>query len=114
MKKISITYLLSFVSLTAFGQIQITKPNPKLYFDAKYVTLENPTPRKPDSLVENFHRYNTTEKQFVPYHNLGNYGTASYSVMFTNENPIGFKHGFDAVDVYFIKPEKVKYFNKIN
>lgn len=75
------------------------------------MTLENPSPRKPDSLVENFHRYNTTEKQFVPYHNLGNYGTASYSVMFTNENPIGFKHGFDAFDVYFIKPEKVKYFN---
>ncbi len=95
----------------SFGQIQITKPNPKLFFDAKYVTLENPSPRKPDSLAENFHRYNTTEKQFVPYHNLGNYGTASYSVMFTNENLIGFKHGFDAFDVYFIKPEKVKYFN---
>lgn len=110
-KKTLLSYLIYFISLSSFGQIQITKPNPKLIFDAKYVTLDNPRPRKPDSLAENFHRYNTTEKQFVPYHNLGNYGTASYSVMFTNDNPIGFKHGFNTFDVYFIKPEKVKYFN---
>lgn len=111
MKQLLTTYLLIFLSSISFGQIQITKPNPKLFFDAKYVTLENPRPRKPDSLAENFHRYNTTEKQFVPYHNLGNYGTASYSVMFTNDNPIGFKHGFNSFDVYFIKPEKIRYFN---
>ncbi len=111
MKKILVSYLISFVSLVSFGQIQITKPNPKLYFDAKYVTLANPTPRKPDSLIENFHRYNTTEKQFVPYHNLGNYGTAYYSMMFTNDNPIGFKHGFNSFDLYFIKPQTIKYFN---
>ena len=110
-KKSLLSYLISLLSLVSFGQIQITKPNPRLFFDAKYVTLENPSPQKPDSLAENFHRYNTTEKQFVPYHNLGNYGTAYYSVMFTNDNPIGFKHGFNSFDLYFIQPEKVKYFN---
>lgn len=111
MKKIFLSYFISLVSFTSFAQIQITKPNPKLYFDAKYVTLENPSPQKPDSLIENFHRYNTTEKEFVPYHNLGNYGTAYYSVMFTHQNPIGFKHGFHSFDVYFIQPERIKYFN---
>lgn len=111
MNKILATYILSLAASTVFGQIQITKPNPKLFFDAKYVTLDNPRPRKPDSLAENFHRYNTTEKQFVPYNNLGNYGTAYYSLMFTNDNPIGFKHGFNSFDVYFIKPQTIKYFN---
>lgn len=111
MKKHIILYLFSLAFVFCFGQVQITKPNPKLYFDAKYVTLENPKPQKPDSIFENFHRYNTTEKEFVPYHNLGNYGTAYYSVMFTNKNPIGFKHGFNSFDLYFIQPEKVKYFN---
>lgn len=110
MKKIFLSYFI-LVSTISFGQIQITKPNPKLFFDAKYVTLENPTPRRPDSLVENFHRYNTTEKQFVPYHNLGNYGTAYYSVMFTNKNPIGFKNGFNSFDLYYVKPQTLKYFN---
>lgn len=110
-KKLLLTYLITHLCFFSFGQIQITKPNPKLFFDAKYVTLENPTARRPDSIVENFHRYNTTEKQFVPYHNLGNYGTAYYSVMFTHDNPIGFKHGFNSFDLYFIQPQKVKYFN---
>lgn len=111
MKKNVISIVLLIISLAAFGQIQITKPNPKLYFDTKYVTLENPSPRKPDSILHDFHRYNTTEKQWNPYYNLGNYGTAYYSLMFTNQNPIGFKHGFNSFDLYFIKPEKVKYFN---
>jgi hypothetical protein len=109
-KKAITSYLLSLVYLSIFGQITITKPNPKLYYDTKYVTLDNPTLRRPDSLIENFHRYNTTEKQFVPYYNLGNYGTAYYSVMFTNDNPIGYKHGFNSFDLYFIKPEKVNYY----
>ncbi len=99
------------MQLLGIGQVQITKPNPKLYFDAKYVTLAHPKPRKPDSLLIDFHRYNTTEKELVPYHNLGNYGTAYYSVMFTNNNPIGFKHGFNSFDTYYIQPSTVKYFN---
>lgn len=99
------------MQLLGISQVQITKPNPKLYFDAKYVTLAHPKPRKPDSLLVDFHRYNTTEKELVPYHNLGNYGTAYYSVMFTNNNPIGFKHGFTSFDTYYIQPSTVKYFN---
>lgn len=99
------------MQLLGISQVQITKPNPKLYFDAKYVTLAHPKPRKPDSLLIDFHRYNTTEKELVPYHNLGNYGTAYYSVMFTNNNPIGFKHGFNSFDTYYIQPSTVKYFN---
>ena len=111
MKKSIISILLANIVGITFAQISITQPNPKLFFDAKFITLENPKPQKPDSLIENFHRYNTTEKEFVPYLNLGNYGTASYALMFTQQNPIGFKHGFNTFDVYFIKPEKVKYFN---
>jgi len=110
-KKIFAAYFIFFVSVNAFSQVTITKPNPKLFWDTKYVTLENPSLRKPDSLIKDFHRYNTTERQFVPYNNLGNYGTASYSLMFTNDNPIGFKHGFNTFDVYFIKPKNVKYYN---
>ncbi|HMV15124.1 MAG TPA: hypothetical protein PKD39_02150 [Chitinophagales bacterium] len=111
MKQVFITYIITHFVFNVFGQIQITKPNPKLYFDAKYVTLENSTPQKPDSLIDNFHRYNTTEKQFAPYNNLGNYGTAYYSLMFNHNNFIGFKHGFNSFDLYFIQPEKIKYFN---
>src|SRR4051812_17127088 len=98
-KKIHLSYLFLLLSFYSFGQITITKPNPKLYYDTRYVTLENPTLRRPDSLIENFHRYNTTEKQFVPYNNLGNYGTAYYPLMFVNDNPIGFKHGFNSFDL---------------
>lgn len=111
MKNLFLLYLISHIFILTFGQITITKPNPKLFWDTKYVTLDNPTLKKPDSLIKDFHRYNTTEKQFVPYNNLGNYGTASYSLMFTNENTIGFKHGFNSFDVYFIKPKDVKYYN---
>ncbi len=46
----------------------------------------------------------------MPYYNLGNYGTAYYSLMFQNENPIGFKHGFNSFDLYFIQPEKLPYY----
>lgn len=95
----------------SFGQIQITKPNPKLFFDTKFVTLENPTLQKPDSIKENFHRYNTTEKQDVPYYNLGNFGTAYYSLMFTKQEEIGFKHGFNSFDLYFAQAEKLHYYN---
>ena len=111
MKKLHLLYFTLFIAFTSFGQIQITKPNPKLYFDTKYVTLDNPIPRKPDSLLHDFHRYNTTEKQWIPYYNLGNYGTAYYSLMFSNLNPIGFKHGFNSFDLYFIQPNDVKYYN---
>ncbi len=111
MKKIFISYFVLFVSVISYGQVTITKPNPKLFWDTKFVTLENPTLQKPDSLIKDFHRYNTTEKQFVPYNNLGNYGTANYSLMFTNENEIGFKNGFNSFDIYFFKPEKIKYYN---
>lgn len=111
MKKIFVSYFICFISLISFGQITITKPNPRLFWDTKYVTLENPTLKKPDSLIKDFHRYNTTEKQFVPYFNLGNYGTAYYSLMFTNDNPIGFKHGFNSFDVYFLKPQTLKFYN---
>ena len=110
MKYSLLLYLWANLSLS-FGQIQITKPNPKLFFDAKYVTLDSTIPRRPNAIVENFHRYNVTEKQFVPYNNLGNYGTAYYPLMFTNSNPIGFKHGFNSFDLYFIHPKEVKYFN---
>ncbi len=110
MKHLLLVILLLFSYLFDFGQIVITKPNPKLYYDTKLVTLENPVLRRPDSLIENFHRYNTTEQQFFPYNNIGNYGTAYYSLMFTNDNPIGYKNGFNAFDLYFFKHEKIKYY----
>ncbi len=109
-KQISVLYLLVMLSFPCVGQISITQPNPVLFYDTKYVTPDNPVFRRPDSLIENFHRYNTTEKQYVPYNNLGNFGTAYYSLMFTNDNPIGYKHGFNSFDLFFIQPEKIKYY----
>lgn len=110
-KKFLFSYFIACAFGTAFGQIQITKPNPKIFFDAKYITLENPTPRRPDSLISNPHRFKILEKQFTPYYNLGNNGTAYYSVIFTNSNPIGFKHGFNSFNLYYEQPQKVRYFN---
>lgn len=111
MKQFLSTYLLSTLFCFAFGQVTITKPNPPLYYDTRYVTLDNPSLRRPDSTIENFHRYNTTEQQFVPYNNLGNYGTAYYPLFFTNDNPIGFKHGFNAFDLYYTHPEDIHFYN---
>ncbi|MEN9447285.1 MAG: hypothetical protein RJA25_575 [Bacteroidota bacterium] len=111
MKRTLFLYIIIHLSFLSFGQIQITKPNPKLFFDAKYVTLENPIPRRPDSIIATVHRFATIERQFVPYYDLGNNGTAYYSLMFTHHNPIGFKHGFNSFDLYFIQPNKVKYYN---
>jgi len=110
-KKFLFSYFIACAFGAAFGQIQITKPNPKIFFDAKYITLENPTPRRPDSLISNPHRFKILEKQFTPYYNLGNNGTAYYSVIFTNSNPIGFKHGFNSFNLYYEQPQKVRYFN---
>ncbi|MBK8351966.1 MAG: hypothetical protein KA174_04675 [Chitinophagales bacterium] len=111
MKKILILYFISVINFLAFGQNQITKPNPKLYFNTKYVTLDNPKLRNPDTITENFHRHNITEKQFVPYYNLGNNGSAYYPLMFQNENQIGFKHGFNSFDRYYYTPNSVKYYD---
>lgn len=111
MKQISV-FLFFIISFQIdFAQIQITKPNPKLYLNTKYVTLDNPSLRNPDTITENFHRHNVTEKQFVPYLNLGNNGSAYYSLMFQNENPIGFKHGFTSFDKYYRTPDAVKYYD---
>lgn len=110
MKRIFCIYLIAHIYGTCFGQITITQPNPVLFYDTKYVTPENPIFRRPDSLIENFHRYNTTEKQYVPYYNLGNFGTAYYPLMFVNENPIGFKHGFNSFDLYFLQARKLKFY----
>lgn len=95
------------------SQVTITEPNPKLIFDTKYLTLDQPELRVPDSLVENFHRYNTTEKQSVPYYNLGNFGTAYYPLMFYREHGIGFRHGFDAFDLFFTKAENIRYYQTL-
>jgi len=101
---------LGLIFRSAVAQIEITKPNPVLYYNTKYLTLEKPILRNPDTSYREFHRYNIIENQDLPYNNLGNFGTAYYSLMFSNVNPIGYKHGFNSFDIYYNKPEKIKYY----
>lgn len=64
-----------------------------------------------DSSRHNIHRYNTTEKEPVPYYNLGNFGTAYYPLMFTTNYDIGFKHGFNSFYTYYVNKNNIKFFD---
>lgn len=95
----------------ASGQSRITQPNPVVRYDTRYVTLNDLKLRRVDSTARNFHRYNITEKQPVPYYNIGNFGTAYYPLMFQFDRDPGFQHGFNSFDLYFIQPNQVRFFN---
>jgi hypothetical protein len=93
------------------AQTRITTPNPVLQYDTKYLTLENPELRKIDSITQNLHRYNATEKQDVPYYNIGNFGTAYYPLMFQYNRNIGFATGYNSFKLYQLQKNKLKFFD---
>lgn len=95
----------------ATAQTRITTPNPILQFDTKYLTLENLILRKIDSTTQNIHRYNVTEKQQVPYYNIGNFGTAYYPLLFQYNRNIGFATGYNSFKLYQLQKDKVKFFD---
>lgn len=104
--------IISFLFVfNANAQTRITTPNPILRYDTKYITLDNDELRKLDSNNHNFHRYNVTEKQSVPYYNLGNYGTAYYPLMFQYNRNIGFSSGYNSFDLYKRKKLDIQFFD---
>jgi hypothetical protein len=95
----------------SIAQTRITTPNPVLQFDTKYLTLENLTLQKVDSNTQNLHRYNATEKQDVPYYNIGNFGTAYYPIQFQYNRNIGFATGYNSFKLYQLQKNKLKFFD---
>ena len=109
--KKGLTLLLLLVCISiAFSQSRITQPNPVLHYDTRYVTLDDLKLRRVDSSVKSFHRYNITEKQRVPYYNIGNFGTAYYPLIFAYDRDPGFQSGFNSFDLYFLHPEQLRFF----
>lgn len=112
MLRVLIGIILAALCITkTVAQTRITTPNPVLRYDTKYLTIDNDNLRRLDSNYNNFHRYNATEKQDVPYYNIGNYGTAYYPLIFQYQRLIGFASGYTSFDVYKRKKNDVIFFD---
>lgn len=74
----------------------------------RYKYLNSDKIYEPDSSIHIFHRKAFSQPWNI---DLGNFGTASRSLMFKPEDRFGPTLGYNVLDVYRLKPDSLKYYN---
>lgn len=64
-----------------------------------------------DTSIYNFEKHSYADITDYHYQNLGNFGTALYSVFRKPQEQIGRTSGFNAFRPYFTKPEEIKFYD---
>lgn len=77
-------------------------------FKLRYKLLNSEKQQHLDSTIHSFHRKPYSQPWYM---NLGNFGTASRNLMFTPEDRLGPTLGYNAMDVYRIKADSLKFYN---
>lgn len=70
--------------------------------------------RNPDTLVNDFHRYNVVEINDYLYQDLGNWATAATSIFYQMPEEIGTRWGMNAYRAFIKRPEQIQYFNTMS
>ncbi|MDX2189836.1 MAG: putative porin [Bacteroidota bacterium] len=66
---------------------------------------------KPDTSMSDIHNYNYIFIKRNIYQNQGVIGTPSKAVFYNQPTELGYQSGFNAYDVYYTRPEDLKYYN---
>ncbi len=90
----------------------IVKSNPKDIYDTHYM-LDNHVWQYVDSSLTNFHRYNPVENLNIPMLIMSNLGQAYTPITFSNDERVGYRHGFDAFDRYLFTAASQRYFKTL-
>lgn len=82
--------------------------NDNVKVKVRYKYLNSNKVYTPDSNIHTFHRRPYSQPW---YKDLGNLGTATQNLMFTPEDRFGPTLGYNALDIYRIKPDSLKFYN---
>lgn len=109
MKKLLLLLLLNLLGMRSYAQTVITLPNPVLRYETKYATSDMNL-KKIDTLLEDFHRYQPIHNWEVPYIS-SNLGNVPRPLLFDPILQIGFQHGYQSVQKYFLSIDSVRFYN---
>lgn len=82
--------------------------NDNVIVKVRYKYLNSNKVYTPDSSIHTFHRRPYSQPW---YKDLGNLGTATQNLMFTPEDRFGPTLGYNALDIYRIKPDSLRFYN---
>lgn len=74
----------------------------------QYKLLNSEKTHLPDSAIHTFHRKAYSQPWYI---DLGNFGSAVRNLAFTPEERLGPTLGYNALDVYRIKPDSLRFYN---
>lgn len=117
-----ILYFLFFIFLAnAFTQVhaQILDDSTKMvygpettrYFYESSIVQERDTLVVLDTTLIDFHRFTLVDKYHNRLQDLGNIGTATQRIFFQAPEQIGLTSGYNAYDLYFSRPQDIKYYD---
>jgi hypothetical protein len=108
-KKALLILILNFLGMRSYAQTVITLPNPILRYETQYATSDLNL-KKIDTLLDDFHRYQPIMQWEVPYLS-SNLGNVPRPLLFDPILQIGYQHGYQSVQKYFLNTDSVKYYN---
>ena len=116
MRKIFL-FIAVFNCLFVAGQIvddstqNVYGPNTTLYTTYEDVLNNLDSAKRLDTTLFNIEKQSLVDRTNYHYQNLGNFGTAAYSVFHEPQPSIGRSLGFNAYRHFFVKPEDIKYYD---
>lgn len=90
---------------------QIYGPTTSRYFYEEDVFYNQDVLHHIDTVIRNFHRITYLQRNAYRYQDLGNIGTAARPIFYQVPSYIGVNPGFEVYDLYWVKPEQIRYFD---
>lgn len=90
---------------------QVYGPKTSLFFFEKDIKRNNLILYPQDTILNNFHNYDTVAKSGWKYQDLANLGSAAKPVFYQIPTLIGTRSGYSAYDIYFKAPENNRYYD---